>query len=48
MIEARLADLRAGLAKLQSDLISTDGAIQDCLYWLSQAEAPVLVEVPED
>lgn len=37
MIEARLADLRAGQAKLRDDMLATDGAIQDCLYWLELA-----------
>ena len=34
LIEARLAALRAGLAKLREDALVTEGAVQDCEYWL--------------
>ena len=45
-IQARLEQLRAGSAQIKQDLErlttslhATDGAIQDCEYWLSIATA---------
>ena len=37
-IEARLAQLRADLAKVQGTFSAIQGAIQDCEYWLTQIE----------
>jgi hypothetical protein len=34
--EARIVELRASLEKLRADAIATDGAIQDCQYWLAE------------
>jgi hypothetical protein len=34
-IEARLAQLRAVVEKLRSDLDANSGAMQDCEYWLT-------------
>jgi hypothetical protein len=38
-LEKRKAALIAALDKLKADLIATDGAIQECDYWLKQIEA---------
>lgn len=51
-IEARLAGLRADLAKVQGTFAAIQGAIQDCEYWLEQLDStelapPVLTVVPE-
>ena len=35
-VETRLAQLRNGLEDLQSKVLATSGAIQDCEYWLAQ------------
>ena len=44
MLEARLTQLRAGLAKAQADVNATSGAIEDCEYWLAEISR----EKPQD
>jgi hypothetical protein len=45
-VEERLAALRVGLARLQSDAVATEGGIKDCEYWLSVLDALAGVEAP--
>ena len=42
-LEKRLAGLRAGRDGLLSDLHATDGAIQECEYWLNHLAADMSV-----
>lgn len=37
-LEKRISDLHAGKVRLMQDLAATDGAIQDCEYWLTILE----------
>jgi hypothetical protein len=46
-IEARLAQLRADLAKVQGTFAAIQGAIQDCEYWLAQIEETPIEETRE-
>ena len=39
-VEDRLRDLRGGLAQLQANMQATQGAIEDCEYWLSMVQEP--------
>jgi 3-phenylpropionate/cinnamic acid dioxygenase small subunit len=45
MLQARLADLRAGHAKAAADMNATAGAIQDCEYWLAEINKSDQAEV---
>jgi hypothetical protein len=37
-LEKRKADLLASLEQLKANMIATDGAIQECNYWLAQLD----------
>jgi len=43
-LEKRLAGLRVGRDGLLADLHATDGAIQECEYWLKYLEADLTLE----
>ena len=49
-IEARKAELQAGLEQLKANMHATNGAIQECNYWLSQLALEEMkpVEVPQE
>ena len=38
-IETRLAQLRQHLVEVQANFSATQGAIQDCEFWLAQLDA---------
>jgi hypothetical protein len=47
LIEARLADLRAGLVQLQANLQATQGAVQECEHWLGVLAQDGVLAPPE-
>jgi hypothetical protein len=38
-VEKRKAELLQGLEELKANIVATNGAIQDCDYWLAQLDA---------
>ena len=47
-VAERLAHLRAGREQLRADLLTTDGAIQDCEYWLARIGQEAATSLPPE